>query len=216
MLAILTMFIDVLHLHKKAHMRYGYARVSRPNQNLDLQLDALQRHGVDYIFEEKISGKIKHKPILESLIKKLKAGDQLIIWKIDRLGRKSGELIKLQESLERREIALVSLTESVDTSTPTGKFAFQVICSVAELERNQLSERTIAGLAAAREKGRIGGRPIGLTPKAQSLAKLAVKEYTRYLQYRDRTIQEICSIIGVSRATFYKYLKIEGLNIKKI
>lgn len=192
-------------------MKYGYARVSRPNQNLDLQLDALQKHGVDHIFEEKISGKIKHKPILDSLIKHLKAGDQLVIWKIDRLGRKSGELIKLQESLERREIALVSLTESIDTSTPTGKFAFQVICSVAELERNQLSERTIAGLLAAREKGRIGGRPTGLSEKSQKQAKLAVQEYEKYLIYRDRTIDDICTVVGISRATLYKYLKLEGI-----
>ena len=164
-------------------MKYGYARVSRPNQNLDLQLDALQKHGVDHIFEEKISGKIKHKPILDSLIKHLKAGDQLVIWKIDRLGRKSGELIKLQESLERREIALVSLTESIDTSTPTGKFAFQVI----------------------------GGRPTGLSEKSQKQAKLAVQEYEKYLTYRDRTIDDICTVVGISRATLYKYLKLEGI-----
>lgn len=206
------MIVDLVILPEK--MKYGYARVSRPNQNLDLQLDALQRYGVDCIFEEKISGKIKHKPILESLIKRLKEGDQLIIWKIDRLGRKSGELIKLQEGLEKREIALVSLTESVDTSTPTGKFGFQVICSVAELERNQLSERTIAGLLAAKEKGRIGGRPTGLTEKAQKQAQLAAKEYMRYLRFKDRTINEMCSVVGVSRATFYKYLRIEGINIK--
>lgn len=196
-------------------MKYGYARVSRPDQNLDLQLDALQKHGVDHIFKEKISGKVKKKPILDNLIKNLRAGDQLTIWKIDRLGRKSGELIKLQESLERRGIALVSLTESINTSTPTGKFAFQVICSVAELERNQLSERTIAGLIAAREKGRFGGRPPGLSEKAQKLAKLSVKEYARYLEYKDRTIEEICISIGISRATFYKYLKIEGIKIEK-
>lgn len=194
-------------------MKYGYARVSRPNQNLDLQLDALAKHGVDHIFEEKISGKVKRKPILDSLIKNLKAGDQLVIWKIDRLGRKSGELIELQESLERREIALVSLTESVDTSTPTGKFAYQVICGVAELERNQISERTIAGLLAAKEKGRIGGRPTGLSEKARRKAKLAVSEYLKYLQYKDTTIEDICVKVGVSRATLYKYLKIKGIKI---
>lgn len=194
-------------------MKYGYARVSRPNQNLDLQLDALAKHGVDYIFEEKISGKVKRKPILDSLIKTLKAGDQLVIWKIDRLGRKSGELIKLQESLEKQEIALISLTESVDTSTPTGKFAFQVICGVAELERNQISERTIAGLLAAKEKGRIGGRPAGLSEKALRKAQLAVSEYSKYLQNKDITIEDICVKVGVSRATLYKYLKIKGLKI---
>lgn len=194
-------------------MKYGYARVSRPNQNLDLQLDALTKHGVDHIFKEKISGKIKKKPILDSLINALKAGDQLVIWKIDRLGRKSKELIELQESLERREIALVSLTESVDTSTPTGKFAYQVICGVAELERNQISERTIAGLLAAKEKGHIGGRPTGLSEEARRKAKLAVSEYLKYLQYKDTTIEDICVKVGVSRATLYKYLKIKGIKI---
>ena len=105
----------------------------------------------------------------------------------------------------------MSLTESIDTSTPTGKFAFQVICSVAELERNQLSERTIAGLLAAIEKGRIGGRPTGLSEKSQKQAKLAVQEYEKYLTYRDRTIDDICTVVGISRATLYKYLKLEGI-----
>lgn len=203
--------IDILLLSQK--MKYGYARVSRHNQNLDLQLDALTKYGVDHIFEEKISGKVKRKPILDSLIKTLEAGDQLVIWKIDRLGRRSRELIKIQESLEKREIALVSLTESVDTSTPTGKFAFQVICGVAELERNQISERTKAGLLAAKEKGRVGGRPAGLSKEAHRKAQLAVCEYSKYLQTRDITIEDICVKVGVSRATLYKYLKIKGIRI---
>ena len=86
-----------------------------------------------------------------------------------------------------------------------------MICSVAELERNQLSERTIAGLLAAREKGRIGGRPTGLSEKSQKQAKLAVQEYEKYLTYRDRTIDDICTVVGISRATLYKYLKLEGI-----
>lgn len=194
-------------------MKYGYARVSRQKQNLYLQVDALQKHGVDYIFEEKISGKALRKPILDKLIKNLKAGDQLVVWKLDRLGRKTGKLIELQETLENRKIALVSLTENLNTSTPSGRFAFHIICSFAELERNQLSERTIAGLKAAKEKGRIGGRPAGLTKKAKEQAKFAAKEYNKYLQYKDRTISDICLKVGISRATLYKYLKIEGVII---
>ena len=97
-------------------MKYGYARVSTPDQCLNLQLDALHLYGVDYICEEKISGKNKNKPVLDALIAKLESGDQLIVWKLDRLGRKTSELIKLQESLEKRNISLISLTESLNTS----------------------------------------------------------------------------------------------------
>ena len=104
-------------------MKYGYARVSTPDQCLNLQLDALRLYGVDHICEEKISGKNKNKPVLDALIAKLKTGDQLIVWKLDRLGRRTCELIKLQEALEKKNIALISLTEQLNTSTPIGKFA---------------------------------------------------------------------------------------------
>lgn len=196
-------------------MKYGYARVSTPDQCLNLQLDALRLYGVDRIYQEKISGKKKIKPILNSLIAKLRAGDQLIVWKLDRLGRKSGDLIKLQESLEEKEIALVSLTENLDTSTPTGRFSFQVICNIAELERNTLSQRTSAGLMAARKKGRIGGRPTGLTEKGKKKAKTAVTEYKKYLQYKYQSIDDVCAVVEVSRATLYKYLKLEGITLSK-
>lgn len=196
-------------------MKYGYARVSTPDQCLSLQLNALRIYGVDCIYQEKISGKNKVKPVLDNLIANLKDGDQLVVWKLDRLGRKSGELIKLQELLEQRNIALVSLTESLNTSTPTGKFTFQIICCIAEMERNVISERTIAGLEAAKAKGRKGGRRPGLTETAHKKAELAVIEYTRYLQNKDRTINEVCIAVGVSRATLYKYLKLEGIIINE-
>ena len=154
-------------------MKYGYARVSTPDQCLNLQLDALRLYGVDYICEEKISGKNKNKPVLDALIAKLKTGDQLIVWKLDRLGRRTSELIKLQESLEKKNIALISLTEQLNTSTPIGKFAFHLLCCIAEMERNIISERTIAGLTSAKAKGRIGGRKPGLTDQAKRKAKLA-------------------------------------------
>lgn len=195
-------------------MKYGYARVSTQDQCLNLQLDAFRKHGVDHIFEEKISGRNKYKPILDSLIAKLKSGDQLIVWKLDRLGRKTSELIKLHESLEKRDISLISLTESLDTSTPIGKFAFHILCCMAEMERNITSERTIAGLASAKAQGRIGGRKPGLTDQAKGKAKLAAIEYIKYLQNEIETIDDICRKVGVSRATLYKYLRLEGFSIK--
>lgn len=194
-------------------MKYGYARVSTPDQCLSLQLNALKQHGVDRIYQEKISGKNKSKPILDSLIEKLETGDQLIVWKLDRLGRRTCELMKLQESLQKRNIYLVSLTESLDTSTPIGKFVFHLLCCLAEMERNVISERTTAGLLAARAKGRTGGRKPGLSEAAKKKAKLAIAEYTKYLQYKNTTINDICKIVGVSRATLYKYLKLGGIRI---
>lgn len=195
-------------------MKYGYARVSTPNQCLDLQLDALRLYGVDYICEEKISGKNKNKPVLDALIANLKAGDQLIVWKLDRLGRRTSELIKLQEALEKRKISLISLTEQLNTSTPIGKFAFHLLCCIAEMERNIISERTMAGLTAAKAQGRIGGRKPGLTDQAKGKAKLAVIEYIKYLQNETETIDDVCRIVGISRATLYKYLRLEGISIK--
>lgn len=192
-------------------MRYGYARVSTPEQSLNLQIDALRLYGVDCILQEKISGKNKIKPVLDSLIGRLESGDQLIVWKLDRLGRRTSELMALQETLERRDISLISLTEKLDTSSPIGKFAFHILCCVAEMERNVISERTIAGLASAKMKGRTGGRPPGLSKDAKNKARLAATEYKSYLDYKDRTINDICSTVGVSKSTLYKYLKIEGV-----
>lgn len=194
-------------------MKYGYARVSTPDQSLSLQLDALKQYGVDKIYQEKISGKNKSKPILDSLIDKLVSGDQLIVWKLDRLGRITCELMKLQEDLQTRNVCLISLTESLDTSTPIGKFAFQLLCGLAEMERNVISERTMAGLLAARRKGRTGGRKPGLSEAAKKKVKLAVLEYTKYLRLKNGTINDICKIVGVSRATLYKYLKIGGIKV---
>lgn len=195
-------------------MRYGYARVSTPEQCLNLQIEALRNSGVDHILKETISGKNSHKPVLDTLISNLKEGDQLVVWKLDRLGRRTSELIRLQEYLEKENIALISLTERLDTSTPAGRLTFQILCSIAEMERNIISERTIAGLAAAKSRGRIGGRRPGLTEQAQIKSKTAVVEYTRYLQDKSKTIEDICKSVGVSRATLYKYLRLEGIPLK--
>ncbi len=196
-------------------MRYGYARVSTQEQSLSLQLDALHSYGVDQVYEEKVSGKNKFKPVLDDLMAQLKSGDQLVVWKLDRLGRRTSELMILQESLEKRNISLISLTESLDTSTPIGKFAFHILCCVAEMERNIISERTRAGLNSAKAQGRIGGRKPGLTPQSQKRAKLAVTEYIKYKHDKTKTINDICNSVGVSRATLYKYLRIEGIEIDR-
>ena len=191
---------------RKTQMKYGYARVSRPNQNLDLQLDALRNYGVDYIFEEKISG-VKKRPELEKLLSILKKGDILVIWKLDRLGRSLRDLVFIVDSLHKKEVDFRSLKDGINTNTPIGRCYFGIFASLAELEREFTIERTNAGLEAARERGRVGGRPCGLSKTALLKAKLAVIEYNKYLQLKDRTINDVCIIVGVSKATLYKYLK---------
>lgn len=198
---------------RKTRMKYGYARVSRPNQNLDLQLDALKNYGVDYIFEEKISG-VKERPELEKLLSTLRKGDVLVIWKLDRLGRSLRELVFIVDSLQRRGVDFRSLIDGINTSTSIGRCQFGIIASLAEYERENIIERTKAGLEAAKERGRIGGRPSGLSNKALLKAKLAVIEYNKYLQSKHRTINDVCIIVGVSKATLYKYLRLQGITIR--
>lgn len=192
-------------------MVIGYARVSTYEQNLDMQIDALSKYGVDTLYTEKISGK-RARPVLEKITKGLASGDKLVVWKLDRLGRKTVELMELQRELEENNIALISITEELDTSTAIGKFAFQMLCCVAEMERNVISERTSAGLATAKSKGRIGGRKKGLTEEAEKKAELAKKLYLSR-KNDSPTIKEICKLIGVARGTLYKYLRIKGVNI---
>lgn len=177
--------------------------------------DALEKYGVEKIFKEVISGKRNRKPILNNLLDSLKAGDTLVVWKIDRLGRVSLNLLSIKMQLEDNKIRLVSLTEVIDTSTSTGKFIFQINCAKAEFERNQTSERTIEGLASARLRGRIGGRRKGLSKKGKKDAELACKLYQENSISKTKSIKEICDIIGIAKATFYKYLKIKGIVVDK-
>src|SRR6266487_6396304 len=137
----------------------GYARVSKEEQNLSLQLDALKKHGVIRTFTDKQTGtRFDRKEFLATLAY-LNEGDTLVVWKLDRLGRSLKELIETVENLQKRSIALVSLTEHIDTTTATGKLFLQFLAMLAEFERNLISERTRAGLDAARARGRKGGRP---------------------------------------------------------
>ena len=140
-------------------MRIGYARVSTDDQTLDLQIDALQSVGCERIYREHASGKGFDRPELKQCLNALREGDTLVVWRLDRLGRSMKDLINTVTQLEGDNVAFCSVTENLDTSTPTGKFIFHVFASLAEFERNIIRERTNAGLKSARARGRVGGRP---------------------------------------------------------
>lgn len=190
-------------------MVYGYIRVSKNDQNFHLQKEALSKYEVEKIYEEKISGNANRKPVLESLLNELKPGDKLVIWRLDRLGRRALELIQLQKTFEENNIHLVSVTETLDTSTAMGKFAFQIVCCFAEMERNVIIERTRAGLVAAKKRGKQGGRPKGLSDEAKKKAILAAELYKQYEIDPQYSINELCDMIGVSKATFYRYIRLK-------
>ncbi|EEK8466822.1 recombinase family protein [Salmonella enterica] len=144
-------------------MQIGYVRVSTNDQNTDLQRNALNCAGCELIFEDKISGSKSERPGLKKLLRTLSEGDTLVVWKLDRLGRSMRHLVVLVEDLRERDINFRSLTDSIDTSSPMGRFFFHVMGALAEMERELIVERTMAGLAAARSKGRVGGRRSKLT-----------------------------------------------------
>jgi DNA invertase Pin-like site-specific DNA recombinase len=188
-------------------MKIGYARVSSQEQILDLQLDALLEAGCDQIFSDKISGTKEIKPEFERLLTFARKGDTLVIWKLDRLGRSTKQLIDLVELLSKKEINLLSLNDPIDTTTPSGILIFQIFCALAEHERNLIIERTMAGLEAARSRGRNGGRPKGLDPKYQKIAP-AVKEL---YESGKKSTAEIMSYFNIgSRRTLYKTLQFSG------
>lgn len=179
-------------------MVFGYMRVSTENQNLDLQRDALEKHGVDKIYSDVISG-VKKRTELEQLLEVLREGDTLVVWKLDRLGRNTKQLLALIEGFDKRNIKFVSLTEDIDTSSPTGKFLVNVICSLAELERNILIMRTRAGLESAHSRGRFGGRPRILDAKIEQALVL--------YDSRQYTAKQICDMVEISTSTLYRAVK---------
>ena len=178
-------------------MRIGYARVSTDDQTLDLQRDALERAKCRKIYEEHASGKNTARPELEACLKSLREDDTLVIWRLDRLGRSLGDLIALTNELQSHRIDLESLTEKLDTGSPTGKLVFHVFAALAEFERNLISERTLAGLKAARARGRKGGRPRKLQTKE-------LKTIRAFLKTAEVSVQEIAARFGVSRSTLYR------------
>ena len=188
----------------KNRMKIGYARVSTQDQKLDLQLDDLKKWECEKIYQEKMSSG-KERPQLTKMMENFREGDTLIIWKLDRLGRTLKELIQLVESLSAKQVNFVSIKDSIDTSTAQGRFYLNLFASLAEFERDTIRERTNAGLAAARARGRLGGRIKGLSSEAKQKAETAVMLYQQ-----KKSADEIASIIGVGRATVYRYLEAMG------
>jgi DNA invertase Pin-like site-specific DNA recombinase len=184
-------------------MLIGYARVSTNEQNLDLQLDALKKEGVKDpdIYTDKVTGTKADRPGLALALSHLRSGDTLVVWRLDRLARSLSNLIELVNKLAGQGIAFKSLTERIDTASATGKLVFHIFGALAEFERNLITERTLAGLSAARARGRLGGRP-RLDPKSGKVA-LARKLYAD----KSTSIAEICKSLHISRATLYRYVK---------
>ncbi len=180
--------------------KIGYARVSTIEQDEALQLDALQRACADRIFVDRASGSVQDRPGLTSALECARSGDSLVVWRLDRLGRSLRHLIDVVHDLERRGIALVSLTEQIDTSTPGGRLVFHVFGALAEFERELIRDRTLAGLAAAKARGRTGGRPTVWTD-----AKLKTAQVMRDSGEHD--ITSIAKVLGVSRASVYRALQ---------
>lgn len=187
-------------LHRIETMKIGYARVSTQEQNLDLQIDALTAHGCEKIYQEHASGKNTERPELESCLKALRAGDLLCVNKLDRLGRNLADLIRIVSDLEKQGIGFVSLSENIDTSTPSGVLTLHIFSALSEYERSLIRERTNAGISAARDRGRIGGRPSKLTGKDLTMAK-------DLMANKDNDVTEIAKKFGVSRATLYRASK---------
>jgi DNA invertase Pin-like site-specific DNA recombinase len=181
-------------------MDVGYARVSTGEQTLALQLDALAQAGCGRVFEETASGAKADRVVLAELLAYLRAGDTLVVWRLDRLGRSLGHLIATVAELAERGVGFRSLTERIDTTTSGGKLVFHVFGALAEFERDLVRERTQAGLAAARARGRTGGRPKKLADPKQLALALALYDGGQ------TDVTTICRTLGVSRATLYRAL----------
>ena len=181
-------------------MLIGYVRVSTNDQNTALQRNALECAGCELIFEDKISGRTSDRPGLKRVLRTLSEGDTLVVWKLDRLGRSMRHLVGLVEELRERGINFKSLTDSIDTSSPMGRFFFHVMAALAEMERDLIRERTKAGLEAARARGRQGGRPRKLTARQVSHA-------AKLLADPETTGADVAQTLGVARSTLYRALR---------
>lgn len=190
-------------------MKFGYARVSTKEQSLDLQMDALKKAGCKEIFREVVSGAKTERVELNRLLQKLRKGDVLIVWKLDRLGRSLKHLVLLVHELMEKGIGLQSLNDPIDTTTSQGRLVFNIFACLAEFERDVIRERTQAGLKAARARGRTGGRPKGLSEKAKRKAIAAEALYKE----GQLSVVEICQNLNISKATLYKYLRHRGIEV---
>lgn len=180
-------------------MKFGYARVSNDDQNLDIQIDALNDYGVDEIYEDKVTGPRQNRQHLTELLGKLRVGDTLVIWRLDRLGRTIKQFLALAKDFEQKGIRFVSLQEKFDTSTPMGKFVYGVFCAMAQMELDVISDRTKAGMMAAKKRGRFSGRK----PKENENVERALKMYFS----NECSVNDIIETTGLSKTTIYKYVR---------
>lgn len=179
-------------------MIFGYARASTKEQNLNAQLDALEKAGCTEIFQEKISGGVRERPELKRMIDKLRAGDTVIVYKLDRISRSTKHLIELTELFEQKQVNFISIVDNIDTNSAMGRFFFRLMASIAELEKDIVSERTKAGLEAARARGKKGGRP--------KLDEKKIKTALKMYDSKQYSIAEITKTVGISAPTLYRYI----------
>ncbi len=184
-------------------MLVGYARVSTPDQKLDLQLDALKEAGAERVFSDVASGVKSERPGRTDALDFARQGDTLVVWRLDRFGRSTSDLLATLDTLRERGIGFRSLTEGIDTTTATGRLVLHVFAALAEFERELIRERTKAGIESARARGRKGGRKPKLTPAKVELASKMMKD-------RTITIREVCDAVGVSAATLYRHVGPDG------
>jgi len=178
----------------------GYARVSPAEQNTDLQTDELRSAGCDEVFVDHASGVLDRRPELDKVLERLRPGDTLVVWRLDRLGRSLRHLIDTVTALDERGVGFCSLRESIDTTTAGGRLVFHLFGALAQFEREIIRDRTMAGLSAARARGRNGGRPSKLSADQGRAAR-------RLYDEREHTVEQIGSIFGVSRTSIYRALR---------
>ena len=188
-------------------MKIGYARISTREQNADLQIDALKKAGCEKIYTDTASGAKSARPAMDEILAFARSGDVIVFWKLDRLGRSLQHLVELVGDLSSRGIGLQSINDPIDTTTSQGRLIFNIFASLAEFERDLIRERTQAGLSAARARGRIGGRPKGLSDKAEATAMAAE---TLYKEGR-LSISDIAMKLRIARGTLYRYLRHRGI-----
>jgi DNA invertase Pin-like site-specific DNA recombinase len=188
-------------------MKYGYARVSTKDQVLDLQTDALKLAGCNKIFQEVVSGSKADRPEWLKLLSEITVGDTLIVWKLDRMGRSLHHLVTIVNDLVSKNIDIISLQDPLNTTTAQGRLIFNMFASLAEFEKDLIRERTMAGLKSARARGRLGGRPKGLSEKARKTAATAEALYKQ----KELTSDEIAKQLNISKTTLYSYLKIRNV-----
>ena len=182
-------------------MLIGYARVSTGDQSLALQMDALVAEGCERIFQDQVSGIVTTRSNLNQALNIARPRDTLVVWRLDRLSRSLRDLIETVTLLESRGVQLKSLHESIYTASSSGKLIFHLFGALAEFERNLIKDRTLAGLQAARARGRKGGRPLALDAEKR---KLAVKLYNN----KSYSVNQVCQVMGISKPTLYKYVRL--------